>query len=1176
MRLSAKNKVFLWVLLIIYLLFSAYPVQSAVAQGVMIDGGRDHSIMLQDDGTAWIWGGNNYGQLGNGTLKGSCVPASLDDMNVGNSVAAGGMHTLVLKNDGTVWAWGRNDDGQLGNGTFTTSLEPVKVLRGESSSSDSYLKNVEAVAAGLYHSVARTGNKTVYSWGDNSCGQLGNGSNDNSNIPVFSLSGVKQVAAGSYHTIAFLDNGNVRTWGSNEHGQLGATDVSESSNPLAVQGLENVIMVTAGERHSVALTANKTVYTWGDNTYGQLGTGDLPQSNQPVQVEGLENIVCIAAGSWHTVALDEDGKVYTWGYNLQGQLGDGSNDDRSLPVPAQTAGSADLQEVQTVGAGGFHSFAIKNDGTVWAWGKNLSGQLGDGSKVNRNYAVQSLYEPAIDPTPPQFSSNYPKIPVDEITGTSFKLLVKIDKPGRAYYVVLPGGAPAPTSLQVLAGEDGSGLNVADNLKGNIVLSAHVEGSAQISGLSADNHYDIYIVAEDYGNNYQPEPCKLSAYTAVAVEDLSVLYTIPENQATAVSPETNIKVTFNRNIAPGSAYDGITLENSGEQVEITKSIDDNVLTLTPPRLAHNTVYTVTLPANSLQDMQGEELGKQSVFSFTTKAYLQIEQIYPAEGEENVPIDTVIEVDFDETIMPGPEFAEIILVDAYDNRIPLDVTLEERKLLLTPTQQLADHTVYTVTVPAAAVQGPGLNYISGILQFSFTNRSLTDTTPPCIITTDPDAAIGWYLPIEGSFIVTLSEKVQPGPYFGNIRMLDPGGGVIPITRNISGDTLTVQPSCTLGYGKTYTVNIPAGAIRDLTGNLLQETSPFDLATRVLGVESHDPCDKATGVLGSQVISITFNRAVLEGPAFDSISLWNETFEEETPLSEVKFEGKKLLLIPEDPLSTANTEYKVYLPYNAVKIIDEAWIEVWDPVEQKWFIDLVNDDIYLENDLSFVFTTIETQNITLEIEDVYAVAGQEISVPLTISNNSPLAGFQFDIAYDPEILTLSDPAVSKGELIAYNTDWTVSSSVYAASTNENQLRVLGYNTQAQELTQNHGELLKLNFSINNDITAKETQITFLYEPGNEVEDLLLLNKDGASILGAGQDIIPLQGTVNIRSCIKGDVNADGNINILDVIRTVNIALGKIIPSSEELWASDTNNDGRVNVVDVITILNNALGKV
>ena len=289
-------------------------------------------------------------------------------------VAAGASHSLALKSDGTVWAWGLNNYGQLGDSTTTQRMSPTQT-------GGASFTNITAIAAGMNHCVAvrnGSGSNIVWAWGDNTYGQLGDNSTTQRNTPVTvsGLTGVVAVAAGANHSLALLSDGSVKAWGDNTYGQLGDNSTTQHNTPVAVSGLTGVVAIAAGASHSLALLNDGTVKAWGLNTSGQLGDNSRTQRLIPTQVAVISGAVAIAAGSSHSLAAKSDGTVWAWGLNGWRQLG---NDTMEFSiVPIQVAG---VTNVLDVGAGGNHSLALKSDGTVWAWGSNYNGQLGNGSSA---------------------------------------------------------------------------------------------------------------------------------------------------------------------------------------------------------------------------------------------------------------------------------------------------------------------------------------------------------------------------------------------------------------------------------------------------------------------------------------------------------------------------------------------------------------------------------------------------------------------------------------------------------------------------------------------------------------------------------------------------------------------------------------------------------------------------
>ncbi|MCL1885444.1 MAG: Ig-like domain repeat protein [Dehalococcoidia bacterium] len=362
------------------------PVQvSGLTNVIAIASGYDHSLALKSDSTVWTWGRNSAGQLGDGTFTNRSNPVQVSGLYGVLSIAGGGAHSIALKNDGTVWAWGRNNYGQLGDGTTTDRETPMQV---------SGLTGVIAIASGYVHSLALKSDSTVWTWGYNFFGQLGDGTTTNRSNPVqvSGLYSVLSIAGGDTHSLALKNDGTVWAWGSNGSGQLGDGAGANRSNPVQVMAspgvvLTGVIAIDAGGSHFLALKNDGTVWACGSNNYGLLGDSTTARRSRPVQVLILTNIAEISTGYTHSLVLKNDGTVWAWGQNNLGQLGDGTTTNRSNPVQVMASPGVVLTGVIAIDAGSYYSLALRSDGTVWAWGWNSSGKLGNGTTENSLYPV---------------------------------------------------------------------------------------------------------------------------------------------------------------------------------------------------------------------------------------------------------------------------------------------------------------------------------------------------------------------------------------------------------------------------------------------------------------------------------------------------------------------------------------------------------------------------------------------------------------------------------------------------------------------------------------------------------------------------------------------------------------------------------------------------------------------
>lgn len=355
------------VLLLLFVSSQTVPASAETnVRYISVAAGDDHTLALSEDGTVWAWGSNYYGQIGNGAKKDAVkTPQKLETISGVKALSAGSEATLALKTDGTVWAWGNNDYGRLGDGTNEERLTPVRVKG---------LENVVAVSLGATHAAALDVDGAVWTWGRNLYGQLSGDADPRGRMTPAKVEGLPRiiaVSAGGRHTLALDSDGRVWAWGDNEYGQLGIGKRDSSNTPIQVAGVEGIVAVAAGALHSVAVKDDGSVWVWGYNEYGVLGTGDTTNSNVPVQLKSISDVVAVAAGTYHTLFLKRDGTVWACGYNKSGQLG--TNKRETVKSPVQVTG---LAEIVAISAGKTHSAAVRKDGSIWVWGTNSDYQLG--------------------------------------------------------------------------------------------------------------------------------------------------------------------------------------------------------------------------------------------------------------------------------------------------------------------------------------------------------------------------------------------------------------------------------------------------------------------------------------------------------------------------------------------------------------------------------------------------------------------------------------------------------------------------------------------------------------------------------------------------------------------------------------------------------------------------------
>ena len=335
-------------------------------------GNSGYSFIIMPDNSLWGWGSNWSGQLGDGTTTDRHTPIWIMDDVV--SVSAGNSHTMVIRVDGSLWGWGDNGLGQLGDGTSIRRSTPIWIM-----------DDVVAVATGSQHTMALRADGSLWGWGSNSVGQIGDGSPANFRlIPVRIMDDVVAVATGFQHTMAITTDSNLWGWGYNRFGLVGDGTSTHHHRPVKI--MDNVTSVSAGDSHTMAIRADGSLWGWGRNMNGLLGDGTTIGRNAPVWI--MDDVVEVAAGIVHTIAVKTDGCLWGWGENWAGQLGDGTTINRHSPVLIKCHAPAPPTVVNNrISAGNRHSFVIMPDNSLWGWGDNLWGQVGDGTRTDRHIPV---------------------------------------------------------------------------------------------------------------------------------------------------------------------------------------------------------------------------------------------------------------------------------------------------------------------------------------------------------------------------------------------------------------------------------------------------------------------------------------------------------------------------------------------------------------------------------------------------------------------------------------------------------------------------------------------------------------------------------------------------------------------------------------------------------------------
>jgi len=375
-------------------------------------------IALEDTGRLWGWGINQEGQLGDGASAGIASPEQVGTASDWLAVSAGDLHSAGIRSDGSLNAWGHTSYGQLIErpaylGVADTGKRNIPTLVTESrpwltvscaragsarfgqstliagdhklwrwSHSSPWVMSVvesnsswRAVSSAGDHVLAVTTGGTLWAWGLNESGQVGDGTTQFRDQPVQigSASIWSEVSASNGFSLALRTDGSLWAWGANYYSQLGDGTTLNRLVPSRVGNGNNWLKISAGGSHSLALKTDGTLWVWGSNPFGQLGLGHKTLTAVPTRLGNWADWEIIAAGKTHSMAIRKDGSLWSWGRNQNGQLGIGGYVDATAPQPVAVG-----SKWQMVAAGVAHTLAIQQDGTLWAWGRNVYGELGLG------------------------------------------------------------------------------------------------------------------------------------------------------------------------------------------------------------------------------------------------------------------------------------------------------------------------------------------------------------------------------------------------------------------------------------------------------------------------------------------------------------------------------------------------------------------------------------------------------------------------------------------------------------------------------------------------------------------------------------------------------------------------------------------------------------------------------
>ena len=326
---------------------------------------------VRADSSLWCWGSNQYGQLHLSDTSTRLAPAQVSPTGW-STVVCGQTHTCGIRVDGSLACWGNKGSGQLGAATATDANQQVEVPDGP----------WQSLSAGIYQTCAIKADETLWCWGDNTNGQLGTGNTAKTSVPVqVGGTGYTQVSARFMHTCALKQDGTLWCWGLNSNRQLG-TDLRDFLyQPEQVKDSDWQQLAT-GLYHTCGLKQDRSLWCWGGNMSGQLGNASLPvddkaQTATPQSIAGTW--ASVSAGTTHTCGIMTDGSLWCWGDNSSGQLGIASKVSQGTPAAVTVPGVTWAR----VTAGMVHTCAVGTDGSLWCWGKDADGELGNGSSEDR-------------------------------------------------------------------------------------------------------------------------------------------------------------------------------------------------------------------------------------------------------------------------------------------------------------------------------------------------------------------------------------------------------------------------------------------------------------------------------------------------------------------------------------------------------------------------------------------------------------------------------------------------------------------------------------------------------------------------------------------------------------------------------------------------------------------------
>ena len=284
------------------------------------------------------------------------------------TISASNTHTAVIKEDGSLWTWGSNEFGQLGDGTTEDKLTPVKVM-----------DDVVSVFTRYIDTMAIKNDNSLWAWGDSNNGMIGAGATKNSNTPVKIMDDVVSISASDIDIMVIKNDNSLWAWGQNRYGELGDGTIEYKITPVKI--MDDVVFVSAEHNYTIVIKNDGSLWTWGRNSSERLGDDTTEDRYIPIKI--MDDVVSAVTGGANTMVIKNDGSLWACGYNNYGKLGDGTKENRLTPIKI-------MDDVVSVSAGIDHTVAIKNDGSLWTWGRNSSGQLGDGTTEDRYIPIKIM------------------------------------------------------------------------------------------------------------------------------------------------------------------------------------------------------------------------------------------------------------------------------------------------------------------------------------------------------------------------------------------------------------------------------------------------------------------------------------------------------------------------------------------------------------------------------------------------------------------------------------------------------------------------------------------------------------------------------------------------------------------------------------------------------------------